>query len=291
MLWFPLTLLSAMTLSVADALTKRAVDGPGVFMTTWLRGMAALPVLFVAAMFVTVPSLDRTFYYAVAAALPLEIAASLMYIRAIQVSPLSLTIPFLALTPAYAMFFSYVMLGETPSPVGGLGVALICIGAYMLNMHTIRGGGLFAPFRAVAREPGSMMMMAVAAIYALTSNLGKLAILHSSPVFFAASYWTLYCVLLAPAVFLVDRRALPTGRQARPLLAAFVPIGLAQGAMILSHMYAISLTQVSYMVAVKRTSLLFAIGFGYFMFGEKNISERLAGSAVMIAGLALIVSQ
>jgi len=56
-------------------------------------------------------------------------------------------------------------------------------------------------------------------------------------------------------------------------------------------MVAMSLTQVSYMIAVKRTSLLFATGFGYFMFGEKNIRERALGAGLMFAGLVVLVTR
>lgn len=289
MLWFPLALGAALTLATADALTKRAVDGTGFLAATWLRGVVSLPFLFAAMFFVPVPELDATYYVAVVAALPLEIVASLMYIRAIQVSPLSLTIPFLSLTPVYAMAFSYVMLGERPSPAGGLGVGLICAGAYLLNVGSVRRGGLMAPFRAIAREPGSMMMMAVSGIYAVTSNLGKMAILHSSPVFYAGSYWAAYCALLTVVLTFHDRRTLAPAKL-KGSLKVFIPIGVAHAAMMLMHMYAITMTQVSYMIAVKRTSMLFSIGFGYLMFRERNVRERALGATVMFAGLYVLLT-
>lgn len=289
MLWLPLTLGSAFMLSLADALTKRELPRCGLVTAVWMRNLAALVFLLPALLFVDVPPLDRAFLYAVAAALPLEIAATVLYIRAIQLSPLSLTMPFLAMTPLYLLASSFVILGEAPSPQGAAGVALIAAGAYLLNVHALKEGGLLAPFRAIAREPGSLMMMAVALIYAFTSDLGKLAILHSSPVFFAVFYWALFSALLTPmALYLLRGRI--SARSAVTEARRFLPIGFAQGSMVVLHMVAISLTQVSYMIAVKRTSLLFAAGFGWFMFGEKNIRERLLGASVMFAGLVLIVS-
>jgi len=49
------------------------------------------------------------------------------------------------------------------------------------------------------------------------------------------------------------------------------------------------MAQVSYEIAVKRTSLLFSAGYGHFMFREPNIRERITGGAVMFAGLALVI--
>jgi drug/metabolite transporter (DMT)-like permease len=288
MLWLPLTLGSAFMLSLADALTKRELERTGLTRAVWLRNLLALPFLFALLPFIEIPPLDMTFVKAVAAALPLEVAATFLYVRAIQLSPLSLTMPFLALTPVYLLISSVFILGEVPSPGGVIGVVLLASGAYLLNLHTLREGGFLGPFRAIANEPGSVMMMAVAAIYAVTSDLGKLAIIHSSPLFFAVVYWALFSLLLTPAA-LWHMKGRTGNRPLADDARAFLLVGFAQAAMVALHMVAISLTQVSYMIAVKRTSLLFAAGFGYFMFSEKDIRERLAGAAFMLAGLTAIV--
>ena len=66
-------------------------------------------------------------------------------------------------------------------------------------------------------------------------------------------------------------------------------LGFFHSLMIITHMIAMSLTQVTYMIAVKRTSLLFSIGYGYIFFKEEKIRERLLGSLLMIIGVILIV--
>lgn len=44
----------------------------------------------------------------------------------------------------------------------------------------------------------------------------------------------------------------------------------------------------AYVIAVKRTSVLFAVLFGRMLFGEPSSETRLLGAAVMLAGLLLI---
>jgi len=285
MLWLPLSLFSAFAQATADAATKKALRGSDVFMVAWLRNLMAVPFLAAILLFVPVPRLDATFYWACGLALPLEVVATILYTKAIEVSPLSLTMPFLALTPFYLLLTSFLLLGETPSPVGAAGVCLMGAGAYLLNVHTMKDGGILAPFRAVYREKGSMMMMAVAAIYAITSDLGKLAIMHSSPVFFGASYVAAFSLFFTPVALMFTRRpvTLPKGEA-----GTYILIGGSLAALTVSQTLALSMAQVSYMIAVKRTSLLFSIGYGYFIFREVNIKERLLGGAVMLAGLALM---
>jgi drug/metabolite transporter (DMT)-like permease len=131
-------------------------------------------------------------------------------------------------------------------------------------------------------------MILVAVIYAVTSTLGKRAIEQSSAIFFGASYFSALTLLLAPVAVLAPRREKGT----LPLLAAVkasaLP-GIAYGVMILSHMLALSLTKVAYMISVKRLSLLIAVVFGYLFFRERGIAERLLGATLMFAGFVLIV--
>ncbi|HLG29996.1 MAG TPA: hypothetical protein VI387_07280, partial [Candidatus Brocadiales bacterium] len=77
-----------------------------------------------------------------------------------------------------------------------------------------------------------------------------------------------------------------SGVISRPLI--FLGIGFCMAMMMLSHYLAISLTDVAYMISVKRCSLLFSVIYGWVLFREIRISERLIGSALMIAGVAAI---
>jgi drug/metabolite transporter (DMT)-like permease len=285
MLWFSLTLLAAFAQATADALTKKALVNADFYMVSWLRNVLSIPFLIIIFLFIPIPPLDPTFWWAVGLALPLEVAATLLYTRAIEVSPLSLTMPFLALTPFYLLLTSFLILGETPSLAGAAGVCLLGIGAYLLNVHTLKEGGVFAPFRAIYKEKGSLMMMVVAAIYALTSDLGKLAMLHSSPYFFGPFYVFVFSVVFTPISLGLSKKPLKLPKGELPL---YLFIGGSIASLTILQPVALSMTQVSYMIAVKRTSLLFSIGYGYFMFRETRVKERLLGGAVMVAGLIVM---
>jgi len=56
-----------------------------------------------------------------------------------------------------------------------------------------------------------------------------------------------------------------------------------------SHFYAVSMSNVAYMVAVKRTSLLFGVVYGFLLFGERHMRERFFGALLMFAGFVVIV--
>ena len=53
-------------------------------------------------------------------------------------------------------------------------------------------------------------------------------------------------------------------------------------------MTALQLALVSFVIAVKRTSALFNVLWGWLIFKEQGIKERIAGSMIMIIGVVVI---
>lgn len=282
-LWLPLALITALALSLADVLSKKALASSDDSVIVWVREGYALPFLALGFIFIPIPSLDMVFWQTTALMLPLEIAGLVLYVRAIRLSPLSLTVPFMALSPVFIIIIAFIFLGEWPTQGGLAGIALIAAGAYLLNASASRQG-LLAPVKAAFKEPGSLLMIIVALIYSITSTLGKIAVQHSSPVFFGFAYP--FMLALVMSVYLLWRGKFSTVFS-RPL--TFLPIGLCSAVMVSTHFMAISLTQVAYMISIKRTSLLWSVIMGRLIFKEANIKDRLLGSVVMLAGIMLII--
>jgi len=282
--WFLFALGSAVFAATSDALCKKALSRHGTFVVAWVRFACASPFLLLFFFTMNPVGPDRTFWLILLMLLPLEITAVLLYMGALRRSPLSLTVPFLSLTPVFTLFFSYVILGELPDRSGGAGVLLIVLGAYLLNVHLSRQG-ILDPIRAIGKEQGSLMMIGVAFLYSITSNLGKLAVVHSSPGFMA----TLYLPILSVALLPVARRG---GLSLAGLRAGgwlFLCIGASQALMSIAHFQALSMTQVSYMISLKRTSLILSVLYGAIFFSERHLRQRLLGSALMVLGVALIL--
>lgn len=286
--WVFLSLFSAFSLATSDALTKKILLKSNEYLVAWFRLLFSLPILIIIWFFIPLPELDKVFYKAFLFALPLEIISIVLYIKALSLSPLSLTLPFLSLTPLFLIIVSYLILGEKVSLQGGLGILFIVVGSYTLNIHEIRRG-FFKPFKAVLKEKGSILMICVALIYSVTSSLGKMAIEHSSPLFFGITYFLAITIIFGPIALFLGRASLKKFFSEKHYNDLFVP-GCFYSLMIISHMIAISLTKVAYMISIKRTSLLMGVIYGYFLFKENKIGERFIGSLLMFAGFVLIVT-
>jgi len=282
-LWAVLALTAAFTLATSDALTKRALAVHNEYIVAWLRLVFTLPLLLILFLFIPIPRLDKYFYTAFLIALPLEILSIVMYIKALKLSPLSLTLPFLALTPIFLIFVSYLILGEKVSLWGGVGILLVAVGGYMLNIHRIREG-ILEPLKTIAREKGSVLMIGVAFIYSITSSLGKMAIEHSSALFFAVTYFVALTLLFTPIALIKCREV-----NVRAALSSILP-GLFYALMVVSHMIAISLAKVAYVISVKRVSLIIGVLYGYLLFREEKIRERFVGALLMFIGFVMVVT-
>jgi len=290
--WFIYSLLSAFFLALTDAFSKKALITENTPFIAWVRYTYAVPFLLLTVPFIEFPKIDSTFILTCILLVPLEITAILLYVEAIKISPLSMTLPFLSFTPLFLIMTSYLILGELPDKSGFVGILLVASGAYLLNIHTIRYG-ILEPLRAIRRERGSLLMIVVAFIFSITSNLGKIAIQHTNPLFFSVFYIILLSIALLPIMLFKNYRRQSEFNNRIKFSNLFKEknffiIGICYAIMVISHFKALMLIEVPYMISVKRTSLIFGIILGAIFFRETNIKEKLIGGIIMITGLILI---
>ncbi|MBI3583222.1 MAG: EamA family transporter [Nitrospinae bacterium] len=155
-MWFIYSLLSAFFLALTDAVSKKALITENTPFIAWARYTYAVPFLLLTVPFIEFPKIDFTFILTCILLIPLEITAILLYVEAIKISSLSMTLPFLSFTPLFLIMTSYLILGELPDKSGFVGILLVASGAYLLNIHTIRYG-ILEPLRAIRRERGRFL--------------------------------------------------------------------------------------------------------------------------------------
>lgn len=237
-------------------------------------------------------------------ALALQIIANLTFLLAVRVSPFSLTIPFLSLTPVFATIAGRLILAEQPRAVQIGGMVLVVLGALTLGLSEDAGDSdegeageagkpepwpwYVRPLQIFAREPGAWMMTLVAACWGATASLDKIALGYASLPLHALTQ--VGGVTLAAALWLVIRGRtaelkVSEARDFRWLGLAIVFGTLAIGAQLL----AIQHVMISMVETCKRAiGLASAVVLGRLMFGEAVTSAKIVAVVVMAAGVALI---
>lgn len=288
MLWFTLSLLTAMISATEVASMKKLLSGVRPLEMVAFPLAYSLPLFLACLPFVPMPDLAPGVWTTALTLLPFNGLGLACTYWAARISPLSLTMPFQAFTPVVAVFLGISMLGEMPTLWGGLGIVVIVMGSWVLNLDpaTARGKGvLLAPFRAILKERGSMLMLAAAIIYGLCAVLGKKLVLQSSPLFAGTFFFSLHNSVLL-LVFLLTGRVRPRVLLGRPKAGLFV--GTAMFLHVICHMFAVSMITTAYMIAIKRLNGFFSVILGRFMFGEGNMRFRMAGAGAMALGAAVI---
>lgn len=285
--WFVLSLAAAYFFSTGDVLSKLLLRDNDEWTSGCAISLASLPflipLLIVRGTFL--PS--RELILLVCILIPFEVFAYYLYLKAIRISPLSLSIPYLSFTPVFTILTAGILLGETIALQGIVGILMVTVGAYVLNIELYVQHPL-APLKAIFQSRGARYMLSVSLIWSLTSTLGKKGVQLSDPVFFGVFYMT--CVssaMLAIESWRLSRNAATVDLRGRNTIWLLLG-GLATALATMAHYHAIKLAPVSYMMAVKRTSLIFSVLYGGLIFKEPHIRLRLLGASIMLSGVVVL---
>ena len=283
MIWFFLSLTAALSIAARDVSIKtyEDLDPPEIAI---LELFWALPYFFIGCFLIEIPPLDQTFWLTFVISIPLNILAYVLYLYALKISPLSLSIPFLAFTPAFMILTGFFILAETINIWGGLGIGLIVAGGYILHFKKTQRNFL-APFSSFLHEKGSWFMLIVAILFAFAAVIGKKAILHSSPLFFSYFFFLTFNITVLTGLLLGRRNNWQK-------IIHNSPRGLWLGTLLMIHIsfhgLAIAISTAVYMVAVKRSSILFTVLLSWLLLKETDIRYRGFGTLLMFVGMLFI---
>ena len=128
-----IALLSSLGWAAFDASRKGLVRHASPASLVVMFGAGQLPCFLLGMGIWGAPTLDLGYLRPGLTCLAANVAANLMFFHAVKVSPISRTVPLLALTPVFAALIGYLLLDEHPSPRQWFGIALIVLGAWTLN--------------------------------------------------------------------------------------------------------------------------------------------------------------
>ena len=286
-MWLLLALSCALLVGTGDILSKMALRNSSEGIVGIARLLFSLPILGLTLWARGIPKLSVSFWLTLLGMLPFEISAYLLYLRSLRIAPLSLTIPFLALTPVFTIVTSWILLGERVSPAGTLGIFAVASGAYLLHLENT-SQGWWLPFLSLFRERGSRFMIFAAFLYSITSNLGKRSIQLSDPYAFAFIYQGMNALTLWLLMSWGKWRSYSLGKEIFLQWKVYLALGTIMAFAVLAHCLGISRAPVPYFIAIKRTSLMVGVLSGGFLFKEKNLTPRLLATSCMVLGVALI---
>jgi uncharacterized membrane protein len=206
-----------------------------------------------------------------------------LYINAFKHGELSRILPLSSLGPALSLLLGWLLLGQIPSSVATVGIFIIVIGIYVLNL---KGRYLHNPLKIFTADKANLYTLFGLIINAMAGVLDKRAISASGPM-----YYSFVSTLGAVVTMFISARATSISdmpqikQQARPLLIAGALFGLSYAAYIL----ALVSGPLSYVMAIRSSSaLLIGSLIGFWFFKESFTKSKFVAFILILMGSTLL---
>lgn len=189
------------------------------------------------------------------------------------------------IAPVLVPVTAAAVLGERLSAAGALGVAVVALGVYIVHLPGLAARDLLAPLTALRAAP--TRYAAVTGVLTTSYSLvDKWNIADGAPPL-AYAYFTIpvAALLLTPAVLRRPGRALAECRGSGwriPVVALLMTSGY------LLILVALRSTQVSYVAPARELGIVFGTILGSAVLREGAAPQRVAGSVVIVLGVALL---
>jgi drug/metabolite transporter (DMT)-like permease len=282
-----LVVLSAFLHAAWNAAAKGS-GAPAAFV--FLADLTALVALMPAFFFFRLADLTPEVWLMVVATGAIHGVYAWSLTRAYEKGDLTLVYPISRSTPAFVPFLAVPLLGERVSLAGGFGIALVMIGMWMVSTNArVAGLNLVTPELRFA-----YVTLAATVAYSLVDKRA-MALLDANPwqgpAPRAVAYYALLCVSYLPFFFVFSRRRLQLGSlkataRARPL--AIVSVVIASFVSYTLILQALRTAPVSYVVATRQLSVVFAVALALFWLRERPSRARIVGALLTVVGVATI---
>ncbi|MCD6263910.1 EamA family transporter, partial [Candidatus Bathyarchaeota archaeon] len=206
--------------------------------------------------------------------------------KAYELGDLSVVYPLARSSPLFLFILSVVFLGEEVSKWGALGILLVVLGVYTLHLRGLSSAEFLTPLTSL-RGRASQLALLTAFWTSLYSLIDKMGVTAVDPLQYA--FWLDFFIaaFLTPVVLLRRGWSATVSEWRRSSLRVLVSGFLMRFGYVLV-LLAMSLTQVSYILAVRQLSVVIGATLGVGLLGEKYGGVRLLGSLIIFMGVLIL---
>jgi len=204
---------------------------------------------------------------------------------------ISRALPVLAASPMAVALLAFILLGESLSLTEVLGMVLIVLGTYILELK--KNENIIAPFRVFVESKYHRIILIALGLMSLSAILDKLLLTSFKlpPLTFLVmqNYFFLIIFLLYRFLSgLKNRNEKLFKGVSKNILIIIVLIAIATIGYRWTQIEATKLGPVGLVIAVKRLSVLFAVLIGAKLFKEENYLRKVLATLTIVAGALLI---
>jgi len=288
--WFFFALTSAVLSSVAAITQKKALKGINAlefsFHLSWVNLLLCIPFLF----FIDFSLVTGEQSWVMFIKTFLQALAFWCVMLSLKSLEISSALPLLALTPATVAIFAFVFIGESLTLKEVLGLAMVLLGSYFLEMKSLSGA--IEPFKVFFTSKKYIFVAAALVFFTVSTILDKYLLkdhkMETSTFMVMQHIFFLFDFTLLMLVTKADF-SLPKGVNLKPLAILIVTTAAITIGYRYTQIVAFTLAPVALVIAVKRFSVFFASVAGGKIFNEGDLVRKGFAAFVIVAGTLLML--
>ncbi|KAG7387046.1 hypothetical protein PHYBOEH_008423 [Phytophthora boehmeriae] len=290
-----IAVINSVVNALCDPLRKYLTKFMDPFMVVAVRGLVQAPMFVLWAILDTggkLPPLNHLFWTSVCISGSINIITSYLYNRAIQISTLSATVPFLSFTPAFLVVVAFLVLGEVPTLSGVIGISIAVLGGFWLQGANDGHASKDLLMDSSNASKGSMYMILVAFLWSISNAFDKIGVVNSSPLVYGATIQ----VIVAGGSYVLQKLRVggeeiyaPIGQEVKIPWKFVILAGVTSVVAYYINLVATQFLEVSYVIAIKRSGCIWSVLMGRFLFRERNLRKKIPSILLMVLGVVCIV--
>jgi len=284
-MWFALALVAALCQVLRNTVMKRLGHSLDEYINVWGRFTFLLPFAALFVLWKGVPPIKPGFVLACVTFGVCQTISTMALSKALKLGEISMVTALWKVSLLILVVLGYFTLKETPSALGVLGILISMTGVYLLNVNRAHIAW-WAPLAILFTDRGLRYTLLAACFFAPSVVTIKWAMTLSDPYMGTLGGYVAASLIVTPIVLVTSRRHFADVPR---YWKAFVSFGLFAALTTISQGTAYLLTLSSYVEAVKQVEILFAMGIGVVIFGERQkVRDIVPGALVMLAGVVLL---
>jgi drug/metabolite transporter (DMT)-like permease len=289
MFWFVLAMCSALLSATAAVLQKKILFRMDAVEFSFAVSFVVALFSFFIPFSTDITSLPLTALLVILGKSFLGASAFLLVMLSLQHNQISSALPLLGLTPALTALLAFIVLGEELKQWEWIGVGLMIAGAFIVERKPSHNS--FQSINQSVQTKNYYYIFGAISLFTVSSVADKLLVgnFKTDPLIVLFYQHIVYLLIFGAAVVLRGfsfHKILTKGKEH---FIAIVAIAVVTLAYRFTQLEATKLAPIALVLAVKRTSILYASFFGGKLFSEERLWSKLIGALLIVAAGFIIL--
>jgi drug/metabolite transporter (DMT)-like permease len=287
--WFLLASCSAMLSASAAIMQKKVLFRLHALEFSFLASLAILLFSLFIPCSIDITSISSASCMILIGKSILAGVAFLLVMMSLEHNQISSALPLLGTTPAVTALLALPILGESLQHWEWLGIGMMVAGTYLLEKRPAQK--ILQPFTAALLSRNHYYIFGAVGLFAVSSIADKLLLsgYKIDPLIVLFYQHIVYCVLFCSIILLRRISLRKIFHKGKSQFLFIGVIALLTIAYRFTQLGATQLAPVALVLAMKRTSILYASFFGGKLFSDERLPQKLLGGALIVASGFIIL--